>query len=342
MDDLIKKRQSDRLEFLSSIYRRTNGREGYRLSPAEFLGIGSDLGLPGEEITQIIRFLLSEGLITQKPASEAIALTHKGVLEVERQLKSTESGTRSTESSSNQNILIFISHSGKDENLALALINLLREGLNVPSSQIRCSSIDGYRLPAGVRTDTQLRLEVHSAKAFIGLITPNSLESAYVLFELGARWGADLHMVPLLAGLSTDSLRGPLSEINALSCHSDSQLHQLISDLSQLLDLPIQKPAAYAQYVSKLSALVNRSRSLKKQDPTAGEDLIYEETVYWKPKDGGRDGPFCPNCWDDKKKQIRLTPGATRGTFYCGVCQASGFRTNEYRQGPSHLHPKKM
>jgi len=66
---------------------------------------------------------------------------------------------RYQESSANQGILVLISHSSKDVNLASALIELLRAGLGLVATQIRCSSVDGYRLPAGVDTDAQLRQE---------------------------------------------------------------------------------------------------------------------------------------------------------------------------------------
>jgi hypothetical protein len=50
---------------------------------------------------------------------------------------------------------IFISHSSKDGDLALALIELLKAGLALAADQIRCSSVDGYRLPVGVNTGKQ-------------------------------------------------------------------------------------------------------------------------------------------------------------------------------------------
>jgi hypothetical protein len=77
-------------------------------------------------------------------------------------------------------------------------------------------------------------------------------------------------------------------------------------------------------------ALRLRIGELEQVGELAGK-LAYQESVYWLPKEGGRDGPYCPNCWDAQKKLIRLTPGATKGTFYCGVCKHSGFRTSEYR-----------
>jgi hypothetical protein len=87
-------------------------------------------------------------------------------------------------------VSVFLSHSSKDVPIAFALIELLRNGIGLRAQEIRCSSVDGYRLPGGANTEVQLRQEVNTAKAFIGLITQNSLASPYVMFELGARWGA--------------------------------------------------------------------------------------------------------------------------------------------------------
>lgn len=112
--------------------------------------------------------------------------------------------------------------------------------------------MDGYRLEAGANTDEQLKLEVRKAKAFIGLITPQSMASAYVLFELGARWGADLHMIPLLAGVEPHLLEGPLKGINAISAGNISQLHQLVQNLGSRLQLQLQTPASYTRYAEKV------------------------------------------------------------------------------------------
>jgi len=147
-------------------------------------------------------------------------------------------------------ILVLISHSGKDVDLASELTELLRAGIGLRAEQIRCSSVDGYRLPAGVNTEAQLRIEVNAAKVLIGLITPHSLSSAYVLFELGARWGAGLFMIPLLSGVKPAEMRGPLSVLNALSCSSEAQLHQLLEDVAKPLRLSVQSPASYLRYVN--------------------------------------------------------------------------------------------
>ncbi len=152
-----------------------------------------------------------------------------------------------------QALSIFISHSAKDEKLAAALVALLHRALNIPADKIRCTSVNGYRLPVGAETESQLRQEVHQAKVLIGLITPSSMASAYVMFELGARWGAHLPLVPLLgAGAGNEYLRGPLGSLNALNCEEAAQVHQLISDLAKVLVVEASKPAVYEDLITTL------------------------------------------------------------------------------------------
>ncbi|MDH3233824.1 MAG: toll/interleukin-1 receptor domain-containing protein, partial [Alphaproteobacteria bacterium] len=96
-------------------------------------------------------------------------------------------------------VQVFISHSSRDTNLAKSVIDLLRSALNLPASEIRCTSVPGYKLPGGAETDNQLRSELLEAPVFVGLVTEAGMASAYVLFELGARWGAKKQLIPLLA-----------------------------------------------------------------------------------------------------------------------------------------------
>ena len=164
---------------------------------------------------------------------------------------------------------VFISHSARDEKLAEALVELLRNALNIPTNEIRCTSLNGYRLPAGAPIDEVLRREVHDSKAFIGLITPSSMESDYVMFELAARWGAKLHLVPLLgAGADSGFLRGPLATFNALNCDDAGQIHQLVDDLANLLT--ITNKTATAGYLAHVERLIKASKVGEVKEPSKG------------------------------------------------------------------------
>jgi hypothetical protein len=135
-------------------------------------------------------------------------------------------------------IKLFISHSAADIELAVRLIDLLRAALNLSAKEIRCTSVDGHRLPACADTDEQLRREVYEAEAFIGIVSAASLRSLYVLFELAARWGAQKHLVPLLSpGVTPAALGGPVSGLNSLRADSRAQLHQLVTELGHVLKI---------------------------------------------------------------------------------------------------------
>lgn len=164
---------------------------------------------------------------------------------------------------------IFISHSSKDVKVVDALTDLLRAALNLPDNRIRCTIIDGCRLPVGASTDEQLRREVRDARVFIAVISKASIESAYVLFELGARWGSQLQLSPVVVTEADRSyLRGPLNGLNALSCDSPAQLHQFIGDVGQSLRVAPQQPAAYQKHIDLLVKQSKKARRRKGRSKT--------------------------------------------------------------------------
>jgi len=161
-----------------------------------------------------------------------------------------------------QSIRLFISHCAEDAGLAERLIDLIRAAIGLSASEIRCTSVDGYRLPGGVDADDQLRREVHESDVFVGIISLSSLRSMYVLFELGARWGAGRHLVPLLApGIEPTVLDGPLAGLNALRTDNPAQLHQLVEELATKLGRPLASGASFEKYVT---ALMTTPSSLKR------------------------------------------------------------------------------
>jgi hypothetical protein len=185
----------------------------------------------------------------------------------------TSSPTPSLSSPSQDELDIFISHSSSDEAVAVAVIDLMRSALGIPAETIRCTSVAGYRLAAGANTDAELRREVYQARCFIGLITPASLRSQYVLFELGARWGASRHMVPLVAaGLERSDLRPPLSNLNAMTCAIETDLHQLLGDIARALSLPQPNASVYARQLKQLMEDSMRVARAVESDSESGSE----------------------------------------------------------------------
>ena len=137
-----------------------------------------------------------------------------------------------------QSMTIFISHSSQDAELAGKLAKLFQLSFSLPPNEIRCTSVDGYRLPVGTDTDQRLRREVKESKLFLAVITPTSIRSSYVLFELGGRWCTELPMFPVLGrGATSSSLEGPLGGINALNLQRRTGVLQLLEDMAKALGL---------------------------------------------------------------------------------------------------------
>jgi hypothetical protein len=207
----------------------------------------------------IFRELIEAGYLTAINASHTlgraylkprITLAGREYLQQQRPPMAHPSG--STQSS----IRLFISHSSQDHALVRLLLDLLCSALCLPAGQVRCTSIDGYRLPGGANTNVQLRAEVQDADAFIGVISAQSIKSLYVAFELGARWGAGKPLIPLLApGIDVSLLGGPLSGLNALRSDSREQLQQLVVDVAQVLQLSPESPQVYENCIEAILRL---------------------------------------------------------------------------------------
>ncbi len=191
-------------------------------------------------------------------------------------------------------LTLFISHSSIDIEFVEALVDLLRTALRLGAHEIRCTGLDGYRLPAGAQTNEQLRQEVYTARVLVGVLSTDSLKSTYVVFELGARWGAGKYMVPLLTGgVSPRALSGPLASLNALRC-TEPQLQQLVGDIARVLEKSPEEPQVYYKHVQAVVARAKkrvlqpeqRNDDLQELDPTErqivalfGEKRIQELTV---------------------------------------------------------------
>ncbi len=156
---------------------------------------------------------------------------------------------------------IFISHSSEDANIAEALSNVIIKAFKLENKSIRCTSVPGFKLPAGASTEERLKQEIFASRVFIGVITSKSISSTYVLFELGARWGATLPLLPLICDpKGTALLQGPLKNINGLNATNISDLHQFIHDISHYLKIKPEDTNGYLKEIEILRKLSSKSQ----------------------------------------------------------------------------------
>lgn len=100
---------------------------------------------------------------------------------------------------------VFISHSVEDVAFARKLRNLLSQRANV-----RVFIPDD--LSAGGKWETKVRDEISRADLVLALLTPKSVNSSWVLQELGAAWALEKPIIPVLTRLDV---------LNRLPIHLD-------------------------------------------------------------------------------------------------------------------------
>jgi hypothetical protein len=252
------------LRRLVKLFQAADGSKNKWLTLTE---VFKDEGLDEQAAWNEAEYMEGEGWV--KPIGDngppIVHLTHLGIKTAESHMsaiaesRNTEtSGKHSEPASGNVSLLdIFISHSRQDAKIAEALIDLLKAALNLSAERIRCTSVDGYKLPPGADVNEQLRREIYDAKVFVGIVTPTSLESTYVLFELGARWGAKLSLLPVLALATANILKEPLKTLNAGCLYAPADLHELIAEIARQLSRDVDKVAAYEKHIR---TLVRRSK----------------------------------------------------------------------------------
>jgi hypothetical protein len=83
-----------------------------------------------------------------------------------------------------------------------------------------------------------------------------------VAFELGSRWGAKRHLVPLLTpDVTASALKGALASLNAVRIDDRAQMQQLITDLASELGIKARSPHQYDRQLERLlTGAARRSR----------------------------------------------------------------------------------
>lgn len=92
---------------------------------------------------------------------------------------------------------IFISHSSKDKGVVEELIEIL-ESIGLNSTQIFCSSFEGYGIEFGENFLDRIKEELDNNILVIFLLSKNFFESPICLCEMGATWVKTNQHIPIL------------------------------------------------------------------------------------------------------------------------------------------------
>ncbi len=155
-------------------------------------------------------------------------------------------------------IQLFICHSSRDEDIVKRLVDIIVKAFRLPASTIRCTSLHGYMLPVGAKI-SQLREEVLTTKAFVAVMTPNTLTSTYAMFELGCRWGTDKSLLSVVcADEKAMTINEPLKSLQYARANDVPSIHNFISSLGSVLGKKSQYPALFIKDVEDLAEFIKK------------------------------------------------------------------------------------
>src|SRR5687768_12432312 len=86
---------------------------------------------------------------------------------------------------------IFVSYASEDSGAAKELLSQLA---SQPNFQIFTTN----KISAGEDWQSKIRKELHQTDYFLVLLSPTSLQSKWIQFELGAAWGLNKFIIPIV------------------------------------------------------------------------------------------------------------------------------------------------
>ena len=123
---------------------------------------------------------------------------------------------------------VFISYSTKDTALAKELSNLLEE------RAIR-TFLAEKSLGIGLRWQGQIQQALRESRMIVLLLTPESVESKWVMLEAGAAWALDIPLVPVLAYVKPTDLPAPISDFQCRGFMTTQEKTSLVVDIEAKL-----------------------------------------------------------------------------------------------------------
>ena len=153
---------------------------------------------------------------------------------------------------SSPEVRLFISHAEHDREIVEVVVQLIIDTLKVEERLIRCTAVRGHDLGLGQEIATTLAEEIRATSVVLGVITNASLQSQWVLFELGAAWVLGKRPIPLIhPKLSVDVLPGPLSTVHAANLGDVKGIGQTLQQISDALDVDFRSPLTLHEKISE-------------------------------------------------------------------------------------------
>lgn len=251
-----------KLHLLRGLVQQAGGRTRDLVVPHE---VAARQGIAASDLLELEDWLVAEGYL-RRVSSDYVSVTHAGVEAIEQLGSGSEGNAMLDTVEKRTKTKLFVSHAATDKDLARQLVELIDAVLEMPRDAIRCTSVEGYRLLPGDDTSHTLRQNLQDADVVLGLLTPNSLRSHYVLLELGAAWGFQKVSIPLLTpGVDFSDLPGPFKEIHAIRATEQADVVAMIDRVEQ--NCGLHKRVDMSRIFAKVGAFVTGASASRPSPP---------------------------------------------------------------------------
>lgn len=126
--------------------------------------------------------------------------------------------------------VIFISHSSKDKQLALILQEQIANVLGLDKGNVFLST-DPYAIAASSEWFEEIKRSLDNADAFIVLVTPSSMESMWVGYEIGYFWHKENGRFIYSLIMNNTKLAGPIERLQGKSLDDETQFKAFFNSL---------------------------------------------------------------------------------------------------------------
>jgi hypothetical protein len=155
---------------------------------------------------------------------------------------------------------VFISHASKDVKIVEEVIEML-ESFGLESTQIFCTSFEGYGIDLGENFLDKIKDELSSESLVIFLLSKNFYESPVCLCEMGATWVLSNEHIPILIPpLDYKNVQGVIPLTQGLKVNEPLKLNQLKEKIERLFKIKRNMP--FSTWERKRDRIVERIEKL--------------------------------------------------------------------------------
>ncbi|CAM3797670.1 toll/interleukin-1 receptor domain-containing protein [Flavobacterium gelidilacus] len=151
---------------------------------------------------------------------------------------------------------VFISHSSLDKNIVEELIDIL-ETIGLNSTQIFCSSFEGYGINFGEDFLDRIKEELNSEVLVLFLLSNNFYSSPISLCEMGATWmKTNQHIPILIPPMDFKDIKGVIPLTQGFKINNPQSLSHFKSQIEEIFNL--QKSSNNSTWERKRDRILNR------------------------------------------------------------------------------------